>query len=44
MEPLLAALANGGVRRLLRREPSLEEVFLAHYGDDGDPTGLPSVS
>ena len=26
------ALAGTGVQRLFRREPSLEEVFLAHYG------------
>jgi ABC-2 type transport system ATP-binding protein len=33
MEPLLTAMAAAGVRRLLSREPSLEELFLAHYGD-----------
>jgi ABC-2 type transport system ATP-binding protein len=33
VEPLLAALSAVGVRRLLSREPSLEELFLAHYGD-----------
>jgi len=32
MEPLLAALAKAGVRHLTSREPSLEELFLAHYG------------
>jgi ABC-2 type transport system ATP-binding protein len=32
MEPLLAALAKAGVRHLVSREPSLEELFLAHYG------------
>jgi len=32
MEPLLKALAAAGVRELLSREPSLEELFLAHYG------------
>jgi ABC-2 type transport system ATP-binding protein len=32
VEPLLRALAGAGVRRLLSREPSLEELFLAHYG------------
>jgi ABC-2 type transport system ATP-binding protein len=31
--PLLSALAGTGVRELLSREPSLEELFLAHYGD-----------
>ena len=34
--PLLAALAGSGVRELLSREPSLEELFLAHYGPDGN--------
>jgi ABC-2 type transport system ATP-binding protein len=33
MGPLLEALAHSGVRELLSREPSLEELFLAHYGD-----------
>jgi ABC-2 type transport system ATP-binding protein len=35
MEPLVNALAGTGVRELLSREPSLEELFLAHYGPDG---------
>lgn len=30
--PLLDALRLAGVRQLLAREPSLEELFLAHYG------------
>ena len=34
-EPLVDALAGTGVRELLSREPSLEELFLAHYGPDG---------
>ena len=33
VEPLLQALAKAGTRRLLSREPSLEELFLAHYGN-----------
>jgi ABC-2 type transport system ATP-binding protein len=33
VEPLLAALAGAGVEKLLSREPSLEELFLAHYGE-----------
>jgi len=34
--PLLRVLADAGARELLSREPSLEELFLAHYGmDDG---------
>ncbi|MHB1739688.1 MAG: ABC transporter ATP-binding protein [Actinomycetes bacterium] len=36
IEPLVDALAGTGVRQLLSREPSLEELFLAHYGPDGD--------
>jgi ABC-2 type transport system ATP-binding protein len=36
VEPLLKALADCEVSRLLSREPSLEELFLALYGaDDG---------
>jgi ABC-2 type transport system ATP-binding protein len=30
--PLLSVLAGSGARGLLSREPSLEELFLAHYG------------
>jgi ABC-2 type transport system ATP-binding protein len=38
VEPLLKVLAAAGVHELLSREPSLEELFLAHYGvsDDGE--------
>ncbi len=32
MQPLLAALSGAPVRRLISREPSLEELFIAHYG------------
>jgi polyether ionophore transport system ATP-binding protein len=32
VEPLLDALVSSGVHQLLSREPSLEELFLAHYG------------
>ncbi len=35
IEPLIQALAGKGVRQLLSREPSLEELFLARYGPDG---------
>jgi ABC-2 type transport system ATP-binding protein len=34
VEPLLGALAASGVHQLLSREPSLEELFLAHYGSE----------
>jgi ABC-2 type transport system ATP-binding protein len=33
MAPLLEVLAQAGVTRLLSREPSLEELFLALYGE-----------
>ena len=32
VEPLLGVFAASGVHQLLSREPSLEELFLAHYG------------
>lgn len=32
MQPLLTALANHKVVSILSREPSLEELFLSHYG------------
>jgi len=35
VEQLLGVLAAAGVRHLVSREPSLEELFLAHYGADG---------
>ncbi|HVA05400.1 MAG TPA: hypothetical protein VNG12_01540, partial [Acidimicrobiales bacterium] len=35
VEPLLKVLAVAGVHELLSREPSLEELFLAHYGSAG---------
>jgi ABC-2 type transport system ATP-binding protein len=36
IEPLIKALADAGVTELLSREPSLEELFLAQYGDEVD--------
>jgi ABC-2 type transport system ATP-binding protein len=35
MDPLLKAVAGAGVQELLSREPSLEELFLVHYGHAG---------
>ena len=35
VEPLLRILAAAGVHELLSREPSLEELFLSHYGPGG---------
>jgi len=43
VEPLLKVLAASGVHELLSREPSLEELFLAHYGADGSSEGVPGV-
>jgi polyether ionophore transport system ATP-binding protein len=43
VEPLLEVLARAGVRHLLSREPSLEELFLAHYGGDG-ASGRPGAA
>jgi ABC-2 type transport system ATP-binding protein len=34
IEPLLTVFAAAGVRHLTSREPSLEELFIAHYGSD----------
>jgi ABC-2 type transport system ATP-binding protein len=34
VEPLLQVLTASGVRHLVSREPSLEELFLAHYGSE----------
>lgn len=38
VEPLLAVLATVGVRHLTSREPSLEELFLTHYGPSAAET------
>jgi len=35
MEPLVRALSNSGLRDLLSTKPSLEELFLVHYGAAG---------
>jgi ABC-2 type transport system ATP-binding protein len=37
VEPLLQALARANVHQILSREPSLEELFLAHYGASDGP-------
>lgn len=41
VQPLLSALSGTRVTRLVSREPSLEELFLAHYGsaDGQTPAG-----
>jgi len=43
IEPLLQALAGAGVHTLLSHEPSLEELFLAHYGAGGTARELAAV-
>jgi len=35
IEPLIRALSQAGVRELVSTKPSLEELFLAHYGTPG---------
>jgi ABC-2 type transport system ATP-binding protein len=35
MTPLLRVLADAGAIEVTSREPSLEELFIAHYGDNG---------
>jgi polyether ionophore transport system ATP-binding protein len=34
MQPLLRVLTAAGISHMTTREPSLEELFLAHYGDN----------
>ena len=43
IEPLLKAVASAGVTKLLSREPTLEELFLARYGDTSQ-RDAPSVA
>jgi ABC-2 type transport system ATP-binding protein len=42
VEPLLKVLAAAGVHELLSREPSLEELFLAHYGVGDESEDVPA--
>jgi ABC-2 type transport system ATP-binding protein len=42
VEPLLKVLAAAGVHGLLSREPSLEELFLSHYGVSDDTENVPT--
>jgi ABC-2 type transport system ATP-binding protein len=37
MHPLVAALAGTDIQQLTTREPSLEELFMSHYGDPPAP-------
>jgi ABC-2 type transport system ATP-binding protein len=34
MQPLLGVLTGAGIHRMTTREPSLEELFVSHYGGD----------
>jgi ABC-2 type transport system ATP-binding protein len=43
VEPLLKVLATASVHELLSREPSLEELFLAHYGVSDDENAATRV-
>jgi ABC-2 type transport system ATP-binding protein len=42
VEPLLKVWSASGVHELLSREPSLEELFLAHYGPGAEPGSVPA--
>jgi len=42
VQPLLEVLARSGTHGILSREPSLEELFLAHYGTDGSTGEVPN--
>ena len=44
VQPLLKVLATAGVTELLSREPSLEELFLALYGGDGNSEARRNVA
>jgi ABC-2 type transport system ATP-binding protein len=44
IEPLLGVLAGAGVHHLVSREPSLEELFLAHYGAGDAGNGSPDAA
>ena len=41
IQPLLRVLTEAGVKHLTTREPSLEELFLSHYGDAYARAGPP---
>ncbi len=42
LDGVLRALVNGGVRTLSATPPTLEELFLRHYGDHLEPAGEPT--
>lgn len=43
LQPLLSALAENRVQQLLSRQPTLEELFLAHYGPEPQ-TSMPATT
>jgi hypothetical protein len=42
--PLVRALAPTDITELISREPSLEELFLSHYGDGARDAGADGAS
>jgi ABC-2 type transport system ATP-binding protein len=38
IQPLMQLLTDAGIVRLTTREPSLEELFISHYGDAPPPS------
>jgi polyether ionophore transport system ATP-binding protein len=44
MEALLRTLADAGVHHMTTREPSLEELFVAHYGPGPAATQTPATT
>ncbi len=40
LQPLLGVLHGCHVRQLLSRQPTLEELFIAHYGPESEPASL----
>lgn len=43
LDPVLRQLGGAGVRSLISRPPTLEELFLRHYQDDSAATGGPAT-
>jgi ABC-2 type transport system ATP-binding protein len=44
MEALLRVLVEAGVKHMTTREPSLEELFVSHYGNVPAPAARPASS
>jgi ABC-2 type transport system ATP-binding protein len=43
LDPVLRQLTEAGVRSLLSQPPTLEELFLRHYGTPATPAGQPEA-